>query len=403
MFDKQTISEMAKFYRKHLMVDIMLFWEKRTRDTENGGYLTCFDRQGNLTDSDKYIWFQGRQLFMFSALYNRIEKDPKWLDLAKHGRDFVVNKAYAGKGRFNYHLDRQGNVKEGTISIFTDHFVLSGLVEFAVATGSDEDLALITEVYDTLERNVYDPNFKEIYHSTWSPRYKRHGLYMMSLHVADLTGQVLGEARVKSLIDHSLENILYVFSKDEYRALFESVGRDGTIYDEPEGRVLNPGHDLESMWFCIHEGLKRDDRKIVDRAIEVADWAYQRGYDTEYGGIYSFLDGFHGEPTQMDWYTETGMSWADKSFWVHAETLYTLALCAAETKSDLWVQRFLDMHQWCQKYFHDPEFGEWYCELYRDGSPKLTDKGTLWKAAYHVPRSIMMAAKLFEKLEQART
>lgn len=406
MINRDQIHNLAVFYRKHLLEDIMPFWEQRTVDRENGGYFTCFNRQGELTDTDKYIWFQGRQLWMFSALYNRFGKDPKWLELARHGRDFIVNYAYAGNGRFNYHLDRGGRVKEGTISIFTDHFVLSGLVEYAVATGSDRDIKLINDIYDALERNVHDRDFKDIFHSKWSPKYQRHGMYMMTVLVAGLAGQVLGRDRTVSLVDHSLEKILYIFAKDEYQALFESVAWDGTIINEPEGRVVYPGHTLESMWFCMEEGLRRKEKAIVDRAIKVADWAYLSGYDKEFGGILSYVDAFSGEPEQTTWFKETGMIWHDKAFWVHSETLYTLALMFAECddpiKKDEYFKRFLDLHEWCQKHFYDPVYGEWYTELYRDGTPKLTDKGTLWKAAYHVPRGVMNTALLFDRLDNAK-
>ena len=70
--DNQKLGDLAGFYRQHLLAEVMPFWEGRTKDSECGGYFTCFDRQGNLTDADKYIWFQGRQLWMFSALYNRV-------------------------------------------------------------------------------------------------------------------------------------------------------------------------------------------------------------------------------------------------------------------------------------------------------------------------------------------
>jgi N-acylglucosamine 2-epimerase len=73
--DKSQSASLAKFYRKHLLQDVMAFWEPRTRDSESGGYLTCFDRKGNLTDTDKYVWFQGRQLYMFSAPTPRLDEN----------------------------------------------------------------------------------------------------------------------------------------------------------------------------------------------------------------------------------------------------------------------------------------------------------------------------------------
>jgi N-acylglucosamine 2-epimerase len=371
----------------------------RTADSECGGYLTCFDRFGRLTDTDKYIWFQGRQLWMFSHLYRALEPRENWIRLAQLGRNFLVEHAYAGDGRWHYRLDRAGSVKQGTISIYTDLFVLGGLCEFAVASGSCEDSALIETTFDAIERNVLDPQFKSIYHGTWSERYDRHGIYMISLCKAAIARQVLGADRTKALIDHCLRKILYTFAQDEHQALFESVSRDGSFIDEAEGRLLNPGHALESMWFCIEEGLFRNDRAIVERAIAIIDWMYCRGYDAQYGGLVSFVDLTEGDPPQTDWHRATGMQWHDKAWWVHCEALYALALAAAESGQAAFSQRFCELYDWCQNHFADREYGEWYSELYRNGSPKVLDKGTKWKAAYHLPRALLRLLKLLERPE----
>jgi N-acylglucosamine 2-epimerase len=397
IMDQARLAALSEFYRRHLLREVMPFWESRTRDSECGGYLTCFDRAGNLTDTDKYTWFQGRQLYMFSALHRNVEPRPHWLDLARHGRDFLVRHAYAGNGRWNYHLDRAGAVRQGTISIFTDHFVLQGLGEFALASGEDADRGLIGETYDAIERNTRDLDFKDIFHGTWSPRYRRHGVYMMGVNTASLVAPVLGPVRTRPLVDHCLEQILHVFAKDDRRLLFESVARDGSVVDEPEGRVINPGHTLESTWFCLEEGLRRHDRGIVDRAVQIADWAYERGHDRDCGGIFSFLDASGQEPLQTDWHRETRMFWHDKAWWVHAEALYGRALAAVETGSEERFAQFLELHDWCQRHFYDPEYGEWYAELWRDGRPKNDHKGTMWKAAYHLPRALMKLMLLFRR------
>jgi N-acylglucosamine 2-epimerase len=395
--DPAVIISLADYYRQHLLEDVMPFWETRTGDRQCGGYLTCFDRQGTVTNNDKYIWLQGRQLWMFSALYTKIETRPEWLALAKLGRDFLIKHAYAGNGRWNFHLSRDGTaVKEGTISIYTDHFVLAGLCEYAVASGREEDLDLIRTTYDTMERNVHNPDFKDIFHQKWSPRYKRHGVYMISLHTANIASQVLGDDKTRPLRDHCLEQILHVFAKDEHEQLFESVGRNGEFIDEPEGRLINPGHALESMWFCMEEGRRRRDVSIIQRALQIADWAYRAGYDRDYGGIVSFLDCGGKNPLRMDWHKETGMLWHDKSFWVHAEALCALAFATIESGSTEWFQRFENLHQWCRDHFYDAEYGEWFTALWRDGRPKDTAKGSNWKAAYHVPRALMKIALAFE-------
>ena len=110
---------LVSYYEKHILEDVMPFWDRRCIDKEYGGYITCFDREGKMTDDKKYIWFQGRQLYIYSLLYNKVRKKKEWLENAKHGFSFLVKYGYAGDGRWNYVLDRKGNVLEGTISIFS--------------------------------------------------------------------------------------------------------------------------------------------------------------------------------------------------------------------------------------------------------------------------------------------
>lgn len=71
------------------MNHILPFWLECSQDHEYGGYFTCLDRQGNVFDTDKFIWLQGREVWMFSMLYNKVEKRQEWLDCAIQGGEFL--------------------------------------------------------------------------------------------------------------------------------------------------------------------------------------------------------------------------------------------------------------------------------------------------------------------------
>ena len=403
MLNLTSLEKVRDYYKKHLFDDVLHFWEKRVTDNIAGGYFTCFNRKGTLTNADKFIWMQGRNLWMFSAIHNSISKDQKWIKLAEHGRQYLIEKAYAGNGRWHYHLNQKGEIIKGPISIFSDLFVVGGLSEYAVASGSDADRNLIKVTFDAIEKNTYDLDFKDIYHNTWDPRFMRHGIYMINVITLPIIAQVLGSQQVKSLMDFCLQKILYVFAKDDHQALFEAVGRKGEFIDEPEGRVIYPGHLMESCWACIEEGLRRNDTEIVKRGVEIARWGYQWGFDQEFGGIVSYRDEKYDEPMQLDWNKAVGMQWHDKNFWVNAEALYLTGLVATTTDNDEWFDRFVKQHDWCRNFLFDPEFGEWYSELYRDGRIKNSDKGSEWKAAYHVPRALLLTYKALDRYIQRRT
>jgi N-acylglucosamine 2-epimerase len=82
-------SALAAQYRDELLSNILPFWLQHSLDREHGGFFTCLDRHGNVYDTDKFVWLQGRQVWTFAMLYNRVEqREPRrdeWLETALHG------------------------------------------------------------------------------------------------------------------------------------------------------------------------------------------------------------------------------------------------------------------------------------------------------------------------------
>ena len=166
----EIIGEYIAQIKKHIFEDIMPFWDIRCLDREAGGYITCFDRQGNITSTKKYIWFQGRQLYTYSLLYNRLEKRSAWLEFAKAGYDFLLHHAYAGNGRWNFELDRDGRIITGTTSIYSDYHVAQGIAEYLLATGCADErgMEVLEDTFSAIEKNTMNLEFKDIFENTWS-------------------------------------------------------------------------------------------------------------------------------------------------------------------------------------------------------------------------------------------
>lgn len=395
---QERLAELAVFYRRHLIEDVAAFWEARTADAEGPGYLVAFDRRGELTGTDKNMWCQGRQTYTFAALYEHLERRPAWLALAERGRDLLAVLGEAGGGRWPYLLDRGGRVIDGTPSLLTDAFALMGLCQYATASGSDADLPLIRRAFDAFEANLRTPTCNEYHHFKCDPSCMWLGARMVALGMAESLRPVLGEQRIRPLMDQCLHEALHVFARDEHRLIFEMLGADGSVLETPLGRRLNPGHALECMWFCAEEGLARGDRRVVERAIEVMGWAYENGHDREHGGLLAFTTP-EGAPAPAEggasnW---SGESPTTKIWWAHSEALYATALAALWGEDRQMWTRFEHLHAYTQRHFADPEFGEWYTYLDRDGTPRVTDKGTWIRCAFHVPRNLMKVALLLER------
>ncbi|NMA65656.1 MAG: hypothetical protein GX957_05365, partial [Clostridiaceae bacterium] len=195
--NKATAEKFEQIYNSQLY-EIMEEWAEHSVDEEYGGYLTNFDENWNLTGTQKNIWAQARQTYMFSAMYSNIDQDERWLKIAKTGRDFIISHAYANNGRWNYELDRTGkDVLKGTISIFTDMFVLSALSQYAFASKDLNDLQLIEETFLSIRENVVNPHFKDIFPHKWQQGILRHSVHMIAINAAGIAGLILGREKVR--------------------------------------------------------------------------------------------------------------------------------------------------------------------------------------------------------------
>lgn len=395
--DRALAGRLAAFYKDHLFNNVLPPWEARTADTEYGGYLHCFDRRWNLYDDEKYIWFQGRQIWMFSRLYRKTG-DKKWLELARIGRDFVIDrsKAYAGGGRFNYQLDRTGQViRRGTISIWTDFFILQALGEYILASGDETDLPLVKEMWPIWVRNTCDPKCEDIFHSVYDPRFFGYpmGVPFMATVLHDLLGDEVFEAGTSCS-----KTILYTYARDDYKVLFENLTPAGEVLPVETGTICNPGHTAETMWFVMDYARLAGEKTLISRAAEVLDWDWEKGVDHVRSGFYSFMNAMGGEPYQAAWHKETGARWDDKVWWANCEPLVSLSMAANALNSHEWFQRFLSHHEFTQKYFVDHVYGEWFSSLNADNTVKDSAKGSLWKAAYHLPRALLLTGEELEAI-----
>ena len=70
---KNNFAEMAQRYHEELYSRVLPFWLEKSQDKQYGGYFTCLLRDGSVFDTDKFSWLQGREVWMFAMLYNKLK------------------------------------------------------------------------------------------------------------------------------------------------------------------------------------------------------------------------------------------------------------------------------------------------------------------------------------------
>ncbi len=174
--------------------------------------------------------------------------------------------------------------------------------------------------------------------------------------------------------------------------LLETVGANGEFLSECSmGRVMNPGHDLESCWFLLDEIDHLEDNSILDNATNIYNWAQQRGWDDKYGGLLYFVDVLGLPPEQY----EHDM----KLWWVADEAITASLKFYCKTGEEKFFKDFQRNWEYAFRVFHDPEFGEWYGYLRRDGAPTEPPcKGSTYKGPFHLCRMLMNVDEMLAKL-----
>ena len=135
MIGSETLIEL---YKKELLENVVPFWLTKSQDEKYGGYFSCLDRQGNVYDTDKFIWLQGRQVWLFSMLYNKVEKRQEWLDCAIQGAEFL--KKYGHDGNYNWYfsLTQDGKPLMEPYNIFSYTFAAMAFGQLSLATNNSE-------------------------------------------------------------------------------------------------------------------------------------------------------------------------------------------------------------------------------------------------------------------------
>lgn len=381
----------AEKYQDNLLKDVIPFWLRNSIDKEFGGFFTCLDRNGNVFDTDKFAWLQFRQIWCFSMLYNQVEQKKEWLDCAVQGAEFMKKHGRDSEGNFYFSLTREGQALIQPYNIFSDCFAAMAYAQLYKASGTEEYARIAVDTFNNILKKKDNP--KGQYNKAYPGTRPLQGfsLPMILCNLVLELEHLLNKDLIEQTINEGIHSVMEVFYQQDLGIILENVKPDGSFSDSFEGRLVNPGHGLESMWFIMDIAERRNDQALIKKAVDISINILEYGWDREYDGILYFMD-VKGYPPQQ-------LEWDQKLWWVHMETLITLLKGYYHTGDHRCWNWFEKVHQYTWDHFPDPEMGEWYGYLNRRGEVLLPLKGGKWKGCFHVPRGLYQCWKTLEKIE----
>lgn len=256
-----------KQYRSALLDDVLPFWDRNSVDPQ-GGFFTCLDREGKVYDTDKFVWLQGRQTWTYAMLYNRCEKRPAWLAMAKHGADFLRAHGRDANGDWYFALNRAGAPLVQPYNVFSDCFAAMAFSQYALAAGDEEAKGLALAAFQNMLRRENHPKGKYTKAYPGTRQLRAFAFPMMFLHVARELEWMLPQDLFESNTRRWIRDIDTLFIDKASGLVYENVAPDGSHPDTFEGRLINPGHGLEGMWFLMDGALRYGDTALANRAAD---------------------------------------------------------------------------------------------------------------------------------------
>lgn len=386
---KKYLGYWAECYREDLVQNIMPFWMKYGLDTENGGVYTCVDRNGELMDTTKSVWFQGRFAYTCCFAYNNIERRQEWLDAAKQTIDFIEAHCFDTDRHMFFEVTADGKPLRKRRYVFSESFAAIAMAEYSKATGDRTYAEKAMQIFREMRKRLTTPGLLE-------PKYlptvemKGHSITMILINVANVLKQVIDDPELDEQTDQSLESLINNFAHPEFKALLETVGPNGEFIDSINGRLINPGHCIETSWFLMDVAERRGDKKLLEFALQILDWSWDWGWDEEFGGIINFRD-CKGYPQQD--YSQDMKFW-----WPQTEAIIANLYAYKLTGDEKYLKRHRQISEWTYAHFPDHEYGEWYGYLHRDGSVAQAAKGNIFKGPFHIPRMMIRSFMLCNEI-----
>lgn len=378
-------------YKNSLLNNVIPFWLEKSGDAEFGGYFTCLEQDGEVFDTDKFVWLQCRQVWCFSMLYNLVEQKKQWLDFALSGAAFLEKHGRDADGNWYFSLTRNGDPLTQAHNIFSDCFAAMAFGQLYKATANEEHARIAVDTFHRILKRKDNP--KGIYAKGFPGTRPLEGfaLPMILCNLVLEMEHLLDPDLVEETIGAGISTIMNKFYKPEFGLILENVTPQGAFSDSFDGRLVNPGHGIEAMWFVMDLAERKGDKELAEKAKDITLQMLEYGWDNVYGGIYYFRD-VKGHPPQQ-------LEWDQKLWWVHVETLISLLKGYLHTGDKRCLEWFEKVHHYTWEHFADKDNPEWFGYLNRQGDVLLPLKGGKWKGCFHVPRGLFQCWKTLEAIK----
>jgi N-acylglucosamine 2-epimerase len=375
------LDQIYKQYHHDLFDEFLPNMDKFVIDHDLGGFMCVVDiSTGKQVSSNKSAWYEGRGLWTYSFLYNNLDKNPKYLEVARKSKDFILKHQPQGNEFWPAAFTKEGKEIPGENNIYCSLFIAEGLAEYAKASGEMQYLDQAKKiVLSCLER--YDsPDYA--YHVTYlspsspkvpGPRVLGH--WMIFLRSATQLLEIAPDKNIEKLADRCVDAILNHHLNPEYKLFNELLNHDMSRPDNEFKDFAYMGHGIETLWMVMFEAARRKDKALFMKAADLFKRHVTVAHDTVYGGYFRSLD-----------HVDNNVWKVDKVLWLQEEILIGSLFITEHLGNDWAKGVFQETYDYVHRTFVKPGYFFWISGADRNVKDEQKNRAE----QYHHPRHLML-------------
>lgn len=410
---KSYLEKTEHYLQNHLIP----FWADRVVDKQFGGFQTNYDRNGNRTAiTEKSFLAQGRSLFTISHAIRCGYNWPKGEWALEQGVDFLF-KNYKDDEYDGYYwiVDENGSVLDENKVIYGHAFLIYGLSEYALLTGSEKAKSEAIRLFDLLQGQIKDNEYGgyfEHYSRKFEPIKARNdiGIFKsLDVHMhlmeafttlVELTGEDVHKKALIEINQLIFDKMIHtetgtgisMFTQDWTpiaNVELDTVwGADRFDENGKSTSITSYGHNIEFAWLFLlsQDALNIPRQKSINEMTKIYKHTYIYGIDWEYGGLY-----VEGE-------RKGNVTESNKEFWQQAEGMVGFLDAYLLTNDDKYLDAFKNIHDFVFTKMINWDVGEWFALLDEKGTVTWDYMGTSWKTLYHTVRGMCESANRLKRI-----
>ncbi|MFA7119682.1 MAG: AGE family epimerase/isomerase [Sphaerochaetaceae bacterium] len=412
--DIQKIVRWKSELEHHLEHELLPFWLDRCWDSENGGYLTQYDTNGNLTDcNEKSMLAHMRTLYALSlATAYGHDKDGRCAKFAKKGFDFAIDmlwdKVYGG---FYWLFDRQNHIINDQKIVYGQEFAIYALATYAKQFHDSVALSYAEKCFDLLQKYATETSrggYWEMFSRDWrlcgpGPEggdRKTLDVHMHLMEAYTALYEVSGEDIHRRKLEEVIDILMNTMLDKQYRTGIPQFDKNWNVapqikfnvvwgmdrFDKagqkPHSDNTSYGHNVELFWLMSTalKVLGKSSTAYDSTFHAILDHAIEHGIDWECGGVY--VEGAADGSAVYD---------KVKEFWQQAELMNGMLEAYLLYHDDKYLDAYCNVHEFVMKKVIKHEVGEWWPLLTKEGKPIWTYMSNSWKVNYHTIRGSVLS------------